>query len=70
MRGPAVKRYEKPQSGKWIQPVRWKYRMACCDCGLVHNMDSRVRNGRVQFRISRNGQATYAMRKHYGITVR
>ena len=22
----------------WVQPVMEKYRMQCCDCGLVHDM--------------------------------
>lgn len=23
----------------WIQPVMTGYKMGCCDCGLVHNME-------------------------------
>lgn len=27
---------------EWIQPEMDHYRMACCDCGLVHNMQFKV----------------------------
>lgn len=49
-------KYDKPQAGEdgwtdWIDPAR-HYKLACCDCGLVHNVEFRVivttrkRNGR------------------------
>jgi hypothetical protein len=51
----------------WIQPLMSGYRMACCDCGLVHEMDFRIENtsageARVQFRASRHSRATAAKR--------
>lgn len=48
----------------WIQPVRRNYRMGCCDCGLVHNIDFRIKNGRVQFRAGRNTRSTAQLRRH------
>lgn len=52
---------------KWIQPVMRGYRMACCDCGLVHDMDFKVvRHGKrnnVQLRARRNERLTAAMRR-------
>lgn len=34
-------RYEVDEDGwtEWIPPVMNGYRMTCCDCGLVHEMD-------------------------------
>lgn len=59
--------YEKPKSGEWVQPVRKGYKMACCDCGLVHTLDFRIINrGRgksVQFRAFRDNRATAAIRR-------
>lgn len=55
--------YYQPKSGEWIQPVRKAYRMACCDCGLVHLIDFRVRNGRVQFAVKRGTRETAAIRR-------
>lgn len=62
--------YEKPKAGEWVQPVRNGYKMACCDCGLVHNMDFRVKEGRAQFRVFRNNRSTALMRRHRNITVK
>lgn len=70
-----VKKYYKPKAGEWVQPVQRGYRMACCDCGLVHNIDFRVaaspsgKRWKAQFRVFRNGQATRAMRRLHGIKV-
>jgi hypothetical protein len=27
---------------RWVHPVMDDYRLACCDCGLVHTMDFQV----------------------------
>jgi hypothetical protein len=56
-------RYLQVDADTWIQPVRRGYRMACCDCGLVHELDFRIRDGRVQVRARRNNRATAAMRR-------
>lgn len=55
--------YEQPKAGQWVQPIRKGYRMACCDCGLVHTMDFRIHKGRAQFRAFRNNRATAQMRR-------
>lgn len=26
----------------WLKPVMKNYKMACCDCGLVHNIDFKI----------------------------
>lgn len=63
-------RYAEPKSGEWVQPVRKGYKMCCCDCGLVHNVDFRVKGGRVQFRVFRNNRSTALVRRHNNITVK
>lgn len=63
------KNYDLPKPGQWIQPIRRGFRLACCDCGLVHTMNSRIFKGRPQFAVWRNTRATNAMRKHERITV-
>lgn len=54
----------------WIQPIRRGYKMACCDCALVHNLDFRVKKGRAQFRVSRNNRSTAMMRRHARLIIR
>lgn len=60
---PKGKLYPSVSSNEWVQPVRNGYRMACCDCGLVHDVDFRVKNGRVQLRARRNNRSTAAIRR-------
>jgi len=60
-------KYEEPEEGEWIRPIRKGYKMACCDCGLVHRFDFRI-IGRVrkiiQFRVFRDNRATGQIRRH------
>lgn len=63
-------KYYEPKAGEWIQPVRKGYKLACCDCGLVHSMDFRIHNSRIQFRVFRNNRSTALVRRHAGIRVK
>ena len=47
----------------WERPMQTGYRLGCCDCGLIHHANFRVRQGaaEVQFRI--NKRATAAARR-------
>ncbi len=44
--------YEANEDGwsDWIEPVTNDYKLACCDCGLVHSVDFRTENGEIQIR--------------------
>jgi len=47
----------------WLAPTPG-YRMACCDCGLVHEMQFRVDDaGRVNFRARRSSRRTGQLRR-------
>lgn len=53
---------------KWEQPKRNGYRLACCDCNLVHEMQFRIvasANGgkSVQYRCRRDNRTTAALRR-------
>lgn len=69
-------RYDKPDAGEWVQPISRGYKLACCDCGLVHNVDFRVikyaggKRAKVQFRVSRNNRSTALFRYHNRIRVK
>lgn len=63
--------YTKPEQGEWIQPRMTGYKLACCDCGLVHRLDFRIaetKSGdlKIQFRAYRDGLATGGKRRHMG----
>ena len=41
------RKYVQATAGEWIRPVKRGYRMRCCDCGLVHRRDTKIRiNGK------------------------
>ena len=65
MRGAAGKYrlYPAVAPNGWVQPVKRNYGMACCDCGLVHRLDFRVKDGRAQFRARRDNRATAQLRR-------
>ena len=52
---------------KWLTPRMKGYRMACCDCNLVHEIVFRVvkhgRGHKVQFAARRHIRATAAKRR-------
>lgn len=52
--------------GKWQTPPRKNFYRACCDCGLVHREEYRVRNGLVQYRVFRDRAETRAERRRTG----
>ena len=60
--------YERPKAGQWVRPVRRGYKMACCDCGLVHRLDFRVvpygSGHKVEMRAFRDTRATAMVRRH------
>lgn len=64
-------RYDTPEAGEWVQPRRKGYKLACCDCGLVHTLNFRiVKYGpnlrKIQFQVFRNNRATAQMRRWMG----
>ncbi|HET7156086.1 MAG TPA: hypothetical protein VFI87_12040 [Hyphomicrobiaceae bacterium] len=61
-------RYAQPGAGEWVQPVRRGYKLACCDCGLVHVLDFKlVKYGggkhKIRFRGWRNDRSTALTRR-------
>jgi hypothetical protein len=36
---------------------------ACCDCGLVHRVDARVRDGTIELSFARNERSTALTRR-------
>lgn len=35
---------------RWIRPIMKGYRLNCCECNLVHEMEFRIHKGRPEFR--------------------
>jgi hypothetical protein len=41
------------------------FREQCCDCGLIHRLDFRIVDGKVEFRTRRDDRATAAARRGF-----
>lgn len=69
------KHYTKIKAGpdgwtKWIKPKPKGYKMACCDCALVHVLEFKAIKERVLIRVRRAPLLTKIARKMMGIVVR
>lgn len=64
----AMSRYPKVKPGEWVRPIRKGYRMACCDCGLVHELEFKLiphgKGKKIILRAWRNERATAAVRRN------
>jgi hypothetical protein len=65
-------KFYKVKDNEWQMPVMDKYKLACCDCGLVHNIDfkvidddthKKIKNASVLFKAKRNIKLTKELRK-------
>lgn len=50
-------------SGEWVKPTMSHYFLGCCDCGLIHRFDFRIRRRKVEFRAFRDGANTGRARR-------
>jgi hypothetical protein len=58
-------RYEIIAYGEWTRPRMQNFREQCCDCGLIHRLDFRIVDGRLEFRTRRDDRATAAARRTF-----
>jgi hypothetical protein len=56
-------RYDEPKEGEWVRPVKKGYRLCCCDCGLVHELDFKIEGKNILFKGKRNNRATAQVRR-------
>ena len=50
--------------GEWIYlPRRTRWKLACCDCNLVHDVERRIEGGRLYVRLYRDEKETASLRK-------
>lgn len=57
-------RYRKHEgAAEFVKPSGESWRLACCDCGLVHDVVIEAGNGTVYVSMERNERSTAAMRR-------
>ena len=59
-------KYPVAADGEWLQPIRRGYRLKCCDCGLIHTINFRIRSGHIQFQAFRDNRATAQTKERKG----
>jgi hypothetical protein len=58
-------KYPQGFDGQWYEIVRRRgFRLRCCDCGLVHIFNFRIRKKKIQFQAWRDNRATGQIRRH------
>ena len=57
--------YQTRKDGEWFRIPRKGHLIGCCDCGLVHLFNARVRNGSVEVRAMRMERNTAALRREH-----
>lgn len=59
---PKEKKYNSTQryDGEWFPAPHF---LGCCDCGLVHTVDFRIRDGKLQMRVFRDPEGTLLKRR-------
>lgn len=63
-------KYHRVQDGDLLTiKMNRNNKIACCDCGLVHNFHFYRLKGRVVARVVRNRRATAAVRRHLTVDV-
>jgi hypothetical protein len=55
--------YPKITDGEWVRPKQEGYRLACCDCGLIHAVNFRIVDGHIEFQPTRHARATAQRRR-------
>jgi hypothetical protein len=58
-----MKSYPIIKSGQWVKTTA-KYRIACCDCGLVHELEFKIEDGEILMCAHRNMKSTLALRRN------
>ena len=66
LRNMSIKLYQTVIEGEWVQPIRKNYKMACCDCHLVHKINFRIKNGKIQLQAFRDDRSTGQLRRYRG----
>ena len=55
--------YIQAHDGDWFRPQRKDFKLACCDCGLVHTINFRIINRHIELQFIRDKRSTAAVRR-------
>lgn len=55
--------YPQLKDGQWQRITNQRHLIECCDCGLVHLLRFRGRNGKLEFSATRDNRKTGQVRR-------
>lgn len=56
--------YEQIHDGQWVELPKRGLLLRCCDCGLVHKVNFRIKDNEIDAQFYRKTKATYDARKN------
>jgi hypothetical protein len=59
-----ILKYKQTFDGDWVKPEMNNYKISCCDCGLVHTVNIRIVEDKVEYQVFRDNRATSAKRRN------
>lgn len=66
-------KYTTIQDGEWEYPRRKGFKLRCCDCGLVHQMNFAIekdkRGSVIKFQVFRDTKATASSRRYNDLSM-
>lgn len=60
-----MSKYEQVHDGQWFAVRKRGHKNQCCSCGLVHNIDYRIKDGLQEIRFTTDRRATAAVRRAF-----
>jgi Zn-finger protein len=56
-------KYTDQHEGEWVPQRRRRHFEQCCDCGLIHRLNYRIRSGRIEQQAFRDERRTAGVRR-------
>lgn len=61
-------RYYHVSDGEWVTVPKGGFKDQCCDCGSIHTVKIRMKDGQIQFKATRDHRATNGARRTFQFT--
>ena len=58
-------KYDQVMDGDWMHLPKSGMYLACCDCGLVHDLDVEIRHSKIFLKVKRDARRTAAVRRGF-----
>lgn len=59
-----MSKFKVQEDGEWVRPKMRGYKIACCDCGLVHKVNFKITKIGIMLQVFRDNRSTGQVRRH------